>query len=179
MVAGSSASTYHIHIYPLLMNEAEKCEFISCVGIFIMHFPRVIKISWKSSYPSCDGKLSLHSRLFPRSTGSYATNIHAGMVLGLLAASKLIMLTILSHHSHGLIWGFTTLSRPNKFTIFQGTCQVILVKINSYVMHKEFCAFGWCQGAHIAQYYWWHLAVFFRRIGVKTSFQNMNHFSSP
>eukprot|EP00563_Minutocellus_polymorphus_P006032 CAMPEP_0181033268 /NCGR_PEP_ID=MMETSP1070-20121207/7167_1 /TAXON_ID=265543 /ORGANISM="Minutocellus polymorphus, Strain NH13" /LENGTH=87 /DNA_ID=CAMNT_0023110685 /DNA_START=214 /DNA_END=477 /DNA_ORIENTATION=- len=34
-----------------------------------------------------------------KSTAAYATNVHTGMILGHLAASKLIMSTFLSHHS--------------------------------------------------------------------------------
>jgi hypothetical protein len=32
MVTRSSASIYHKHIYPLLMNKEKKCEFVACVG---------------------------------------------------------------------------------------------------------------------------------------------------
>jgi hypothetical protein len=68
--------------------------------------------------------LSLYSRLFPKSTDPYTSNIHNGMIWGHLTASELIMLTFLSHHSQALIWGVTTLSRPNEFTSFHSKSQV-------------------------------------------------------
>ena len=54
------------------MNKAEKYKFISCAGgtcIFIMHFSRVSKISWKPSCPCLlvvidDGQFSLEIPLY-------------------------------------------------------------------------------------------------------------------
>ena len=114
MVTRSSASTYHIHIYPLLMNEAEKCGFIYHVLVFYHAFFSRLKIpvSWKSSFPSCDGQLSLCYRLFPRSTDSYATNIHNGMAWGHLVASELIVLTF-SLHIYPIILKFQSEKIPH------------------------------------------------------------------
>ena len=161
------------------MSKAEKFEFISCAGIFIMHFSRVSKISWKSSCPSCDGQLSLYSRLFPRSTRPYATNIHNGMIWGHLTASKLIMLTFLSHHSQALIWEVTTWSRPNEFTSFHSKRQVILAKTHPDITHKELYMLGWCCRAHKARYHRRYLAYSFAELVSRRGFQNMNHISTP
>ena len=147
--------------------------------IFIMHFSRVSKISWKSSYPSCDGQSSLYSRLFPRSTESYATNIHNGVIWGHLTASELIMLTFLSHHSQAQIWGVTTLSRPNEFTSFHSKSQVILAKIHSDTTHKELYMLGWCCRAHKARYHRRYLACSFAELVSRRGFQNMNQISTP
>jgi len=147
--------------------------------IFIMHFSRVLKTSWKSSCPSCDGQLSLYSRLFPRSTRPYATNIHNGMIWGRLAASELRMLTFLSHHSQALIWEVTTWSRPNEFTSFHSKRKVILAKNHSDTTHKELYMLGWCCRAHKARYHCRYLACSFAELVSRRGFQNMNLDSTP
>ena len=120
----------------------------------------------------------IYSWLFSVSTGSYATNIYTGMVLGHLTASKLITLAFLhvSHHSQALIWGATTLSRPNEFTRFHSKRQVILAKIHSYTMHKESCALGWCCRAHKTWCHRRYLACSFAELVSRRGFQNWIRF---
>ena len=123
----------------------------------------------------------IYSWLFSVSTGSYATNIYTGMVLGHLTASKLITLAFLhvSHHSQALIWGATTLSRPNEFTSFHSKSQVILAKIHSDTTHKELYMLGWCCRAHKARYHRRYLACSFAELVSRRGFQNMNQISTP
>ena len=164
MVNRSSASTYHIHIYPLLMNEAEKCGFISCVGIFIMHFSRVSK--YPGNHPFLLVMANCHCILdsFPYQLVICNKHIYwdgIGSFGGIKTDNIDLSIACLSHHSQALIWGFTTLSRPNKFTCFHCECHVILVKIHSDMIHKESCALGWCCRAHKARYHRRYLACSF------------------
>ena len=153
MVIRSSASTHHIQLYLLVMNEAEKFEFISCGGIFIMHFliGQILSSSQHQHLllwcPHCRSVLHYfpiqpHHMQQPSISGRCWDNWWHQNWLHRSFYPIVLRLCLKS---------FTTSSRPKEYTNFYSQCQAIPVRSHSYMIDKESYVLGWCCRAHKAR----------------------------